>query len=91
MRGVQPPKAREGKRGEGCAAVGTGRTCVNLVCHVWQWATSDCLSGDESMRMKPTLVMPSSDWMSCCSSLYRVMSVSKAPSARFAWARYGAS
>ena len=35
------------------------RSCVHLVCQVWQCATSECLSGEESMRMKPTLVMPS--------------------------------
>ena len=40
-----------------------------------------------SVRVRVLVVMPSSDWMSCCSSLYRVMSVSKAPRARLALAQ----
>ena len=44
-------------------------SCVNFVCHVWQCVVSACLSGAESTRMKPRLMIPSSDWMSCCSSL----------------------
>ena len=62
------------------------RSCVNLFCQVWQCEVSACFNGEQSMRMKPMLLMPSSEAMSCWSSLYRVMSVSKLPIALFAFA-----